>query len=516
MPASQCELKVKLELSDDQLQLLRANPLTKADAGGTTQTLRATYFDTADRRLRAKGMSLCVQRVGKRWLQTVRMRPRSGNGGARATETASRVTSAQPELAAIGDKAVRRELRAAVRKAALTPIFNTVIQRTTQAIDLADSDQARIAIDHGTIVAGDRTSAISGVEIDLVSARPAALIGLAATLVGDGPLRACAVSLPEQGYRLVEPVAVPPSRPCKAEPAALTADQTGLEAFGACVRSASDQIVHNWRVVVDSDDPEGPHQLRVGLRRLRTALRMFRPLATSEELRALNAKLRNLARLIGEIRDLDVLTHEIVKPLSDRVGADRGLRSLLATLDSESLRWRNEIRAVLAGRDRSLDLLEISLLSECLGGQLGRDCRRKLRRPIDKLATRMIARSWRALAERGRRLEALDISERHEMRKDLKKLRYTVDFLAPLFAPREVRAFLQEAARMQDVFGYLNDVQLAQRLPEIQAVVETGDVAVQRAVGVAIGWHQTRAEHAWHDARSGWERLQRCHRFWVA
>ena len=58
----------------------------------------------------------------------------------------------------------------------------------------------------------------------------------------------------------------------------LEPDHTCAEAFALIVQSAADQIAANRRAVLETVDPAAAHQLRIGLRRLRSALSAFRPL----------------------------------------------------------------------------------------------------------------------------------------------------------------------------------------------------------------------------------------------
>ena len=83
------------------------------------------------------------------------------------------------------------------------------------------------------------------------------------------------------------------ARPVKATAPHIEATQSCVEAFSEICRSATDQILKNLAVVQASDDPEGPHQMRVGLRRLRSALKAFRPVIDDKVIRDLNRASRD-------------------------------------------------------------------------------------------------------------------------------------------------------------------------------------------------------------------------------
>ena len=101
------------------------------------------------------------------------------------------------------------------------------------------------------------------------------------------------------------------------------------------------------------------------------------------------------------------------------------------------------------------------------------------------------------------------------MRKDLKSLRYATEFFLPLYPTRKARSFLQRLQRLQDVFGYLNDVvMLRQVFAVVVSAEEDQDELLRDAVAV-YRWHRKRADLAWLDARKRWAKLEKCKRFWL-
>ena len=115
----------------------------------------------------------------------------------------------------------------------------------------------------------------------------------------------------------------------------------------------------------------------------------------------------------------------------------------------------------------------------------------------------------------GQRMDNLNAPERQEMRKDLKTLRYAVDFLASLYRGKEVNAFLERLGKLQDIFGHLIDVAVAQKLPTIVRNERATDPALHRAIGFANGWHAAHAEREWQNARTDWKHLAKSRLFWL-
>jgi CHAD domain-containing protein len=190
------------------------------------------------------------------------------------------------------------------------------------------------------------------------------------------------------------------------------------------------------------------HQGGVALRRLGAALAVFRDLGVSRSGRPLNPELREVARTLGEARDLDVLLARAAPgPLHDRLEAAQGAAH--AALD--------RTLAARETRGLMLDLAEWLATGDWLESPAARELRR---RPLREFAADRLDRLRRKLRKHGRRLAQLDPEHRHRVRKDAKKLRYAAEFFEGLFATRgrkNARKFLHRLQRLQDDLGALND-----------------------------------------------------------
>src|SRR5207344_2569259 len=86
------------------------------------------------------------------------------------------------------------------------------------------------------------------------------------------------------------------------------------EAFRATVLECLAQVGGN-APAIRARDPDGVHQIRVGLRRLQMALKSFGDYAQAPELKALGKRGRALADAFGPARDLDVFAAELLAPV---------------------------------------------------------------------------------------------------------------------------------------------------------------------------------------------------------
>ncbi len=511
------ELELRLELTGDELDRVQAGPALRELAIGepATQLLRSLYFDTLDRRLNGRGFSMQVRRVGDSWLQTVKCGNEARNGVSHPVELEASIDGPNPKMAAIPNKAVRKKVKKAIGKAPLVPLFETVVQRTEQRLQAPEGAEIAIAFDKGVVRGAEGAKDLCEAEIELKSGNPDALVDVANALFADERIRLSETSATDWGSRLNGKHEAGKPEPLKASPPDLDTSQTCATALREICRAAADQILHNWSVVLDSDDPEGTHQMRIGLRRLRSALKIFRPVLDNGALREVNEKARDLARLLGELRDADVLASDIVGQAAANHDEDAGLRSLNAALAQMRSNLRAKVRTELTGRQWSCFKLKLAMLPETIEQLAGSSEGKMLSKPAGPVAGKALKKWWRKVLKTGRRLDKLSAAERHEMRKEVKTLRYAIDLLAPLYRAKDVERFAKRLRELQDVFGYVNDVAVAENLRLVRPEAMAGDLDLQRAVGYVIGWHTARAEPAWKNARSVWKRSAKSSPCWA-
>ena len=505
------ELELKLELTPEELQRLGAHPALEPLTVGhpETRTLRSIYFDTPDHLLRAHGIALRLRSTdGGQWLQTIKVGNGVVNGLCDRKELESAIATPEPNVQAIGDRKLRRKIEHAVRKSTLEPLFETVVKRTTRKLH-SDKADLELALDEGVVRAGTAEDKLCEAELELKSGSAVSLLEMASTLFAAAPFRLARLSKADRGYNLLlgrEDENVVPQR---AVHPALRGDEACADALSLFVGSARSQIIVNRRAVLETDDPEGAHQLRIGLRRLRSALRAFRPLDDTPALRELEELAQDVARTVGRLRDADVLIADIFAQVASHMKGEPGFAELRQSLLAHRIKTRNEIRQALSGEQWAKLQLYLVLWP--------RDDSRKCFVANAGARFRGPRRSGRA----GRRLpnlvglsKQLSLEERHEMRKALKTFRYTVEFFGSLYAKSKVARFVKELRELQEVFGYINDVVSAKQLNAIAHEYCPGDQAAQRAAGYVLGWHDAQAIHSWAAAPKAWCRLKERSRFW--
>lgn len=507
------ELELKFALTGKELERLAVALPAMGLAQGevVTQRLRSIYFDTPDCRLGGHGFSLRLRQIGTAWRQTVKAGTGITGGVSHPVEQEVDLAAPVADVAAFPDKDMRAKLTKLLGKTSPVPVFETVVERTSRPLRTADGSEVELALDRGKVKAGRKTRAICEAEIELKSGSPQSLLEITDRLFSDALPPPSQQSKSELGYRLLLGRMDARHQPLKAEAVAIGNNDTCAHAFAQICRSATHQILHNWQVVLESDDLEGPHQMRIGIRRLRTALDIFAPLAGDPFITDLDDSIRDLGRLVGTLRDADVLYAHIVAPLDDDSKAPLSLRPLLVKLAERREATREVVRAKLAHRTLTKLQLKFALLPAIAAELESEECRK----PVLAYSRKALKKCWSRVAKRGRRLEKLDEEERHKLRIDLKALRYAIEFFSPLYPKKKVSRFLARLEDLQDLFGYLNDVISARQLHQLEGPIGGQNPASQRAIGYILGFHTARAEGTWQAARSTWKKLRTSRRFWT-
>ena len=438
------EIELKLDISSEDADRLVASTLLGVPS---TSDHRSVYFDTPDHALVKSGFSLRIRHVAETRIQTVKASGSRSLGLFVRPEWERQIQGDSPELDVSGP------LRASFGEKVedLGPIFETRVRRQSWLVERPDAI-IEVVLDRGEIDAGDRLSPICEVELELKSGSRQALFELARDIHRIAPLAPGVLSKAERGYRLLEPKA----RAMKAEPIDLDPAMSTAQAFttiaGACLR----QFRINETLSV-ANNGEAVHQSRIALRRLRSALAVFKRMLAGADLDRLNAEVKWLAGELGKARDLDVLLPRVddseirAKVRLARAGA---FRDVAATLKSDRK------------RQLMLDLIEWLTVGPWLSDPDRAHLREDPAKDFSRIA---LDRCRKKVKKRGRDLQDTSDETRHQVRKDAKKMRYAADFFAALFAAKKSRArrqvkFTEALDVLQDGLGTLNDIASARSI----------------------------------------------------
>lgn len=429
------EIELKAALSADDARSLEAELDRRWGRAPPARKLTARYYDSEDQRLAAKRIALRVRAQDGSLVQTVKAGRTMLGGFHQASEIEAPVSSWQPAFDSIGDPAIRTEVEAALDGAPLALQFETDVRRQLWVVQ-HDHGLVEVALDRGEIRAGELRDPVLEFEFELLEGSPEAVFELAADLLGGTAVLLDLPSKAGRGQALRRGKAWRPGI-AGGKPGTATAGETGEGSWGRALATLAPAISTNLALLATSEEPEVPHQLRVALRRLRSALRLHRPLLDEGLARALADQARDIGRIVGELRDFDVQ--------SEALGLSELLFEPRTALRKRVHEALGEARAT-AFAIRLLGLAAIGgwKKAEAQGGVA-----------LQTLLSRAFNRLWARASALGDRLSTLEDEDQHELRKNLKKLRYLLEYAEK---NSETKSFISKLKKLQEELGILNDI----------------------------------------------------------
>jgi inorganic triphosphatase YgiF len=454
------------------------------------------YYDTANERLRRAGVALRFRRDGARRLQTLKVESSAGAGLSARAEWEMPAPRGKLDVAAFPREEILAATGLDVARLAtqLRPMFETRFARRSAAVLVDGATRAEICVDRGYVAAGERREPISEIELELKAGDTAALLRYAAEIAKPLGLALEFESKAERGYRVAAGEAFPPPR--KWRRPRLGELATPSEAFSAIFATALTQVGANARGVVYGSDSEYLHQMRVGLRRLRSALLAFRHLVPKKTAKPIAERLRRLMPPLGAARDWDVFCEGLVRRGTQEPERAAQLAPLLARARGKRSIARRRARQAAASPQFQRFLLRA--LRWVNSGSW------KTEAPLGAFAGEALERlHCRALGE-AKDIDWADAERRHRLRIRVKRLRYACDFFAASFAGAAARPYLKRLAALQDILGDLNDIAVGRRL-----LAEIGLPAGHVRHALAV-----RERMLVMSLEAAWAAVEKCRPFW--
>ncbi|MDP3085716.1 MAG: CYTH and CHAD domain-containing protein [Rubrivivax sp.] len=500
-------------------------------------SLRAKYFDTPDRRLAAAGLALRLRKEGRQWVQTLK-----GPGASALQRIEHEIPLGQargePQLdvarhagtpagealaAALGDSAGSLQL-----------VFETKVRRTHRLVRSAGA-LVEVAFDCGEIIAGragveSQRAPLCEIEFELVRGPVEGLLALAARWVERHRLWLDVRSKAERGERLARGVEAGPAVQASQPPLEphMSADAALRHIIGTCLA----QVLPNAAdVAAGVGGAEHLHQLRIGLRRLRCALRVFGDASPAADAGWAPALAALFARL-GAARDRDAIAESVLPELrragaplaelpADGSGDDPGdaLRGVACTrLLLELIGFSHpatEPDAGLSRRRAAPSRLKpqgprrgpCRAMGAANAVSVGAPSTGPPQPDIVSLVKPRLRRMRRQLEADAAAFMTLDDTARHRTRRRLKRLRYSLEFVAALFPAGAVKRCLARVRPAQEVLGRYNDLAVAEQAFRMQT-------AQDPRAWFAVGWLSARRAQLVPQATRALVRLARTPDVW--
>lgn len=519
---SEQELKLNVPV-DAQVRLEKAVKRAKF----SEIQLRALYFDTPSRALVRARIALRLRLEGDQWVQTLKM---PGEHSLSRIEINQARPEATLDLSIYAGTPVGDVLSGLTEP--LQVCYETDVQRLLRDIR-APSGVVELAFDRGWLRAGALQLPISEVEFELKRGKLEAVFEIGRTWQQRFGLILDFRSKAERGDRLAQLALALTTLEAQdtsdtasfeqqaQDRAQLVADfwkarsaasidlatvikeRDAAQALAAVTSECLEHIVRNTAVLCEVDTagicraatPEHVHQLRVGIRRLRSAWSFFDGLTElpSPEHRQ---KIKTYFSQLGGTRDEDVLKESIlpllavaglpplVLPTSPR--QDSSAENVAST-DFQS--WLLDTLAQCTIPATISDALTKPTATALNASSTDFEFPRAPRPPhkpaLKPLLIKKLKKWHQQVVRSGLIFQTLDIEQQHALRKKSKRLRYALQYCESLFPESNLSLYRKQLATVQDILGEMNDLYVAQPLFESLK-------AEQPQAWFACGWIQAR------------------------
>lgn len=508
------ETELKLSLPAAQARQLWKTPPLSALLINRPSRLRlfSAYYDTPTLDLRQRGVALRLRRQGKRWVQTLKTDGAPGGGLQQRTELEVALPNGVLDQQWLKRSGLTDLSDDVVSANALGVVFTTDFHRVVATVEPVTGTSIEICVDQGVIVAGTKRQPICEVELELKQGRLGPLFDLAEQLATVPDTRIATASKAQRGYRMVARERPAPTKARIPElPIKADIDTIFQTLAFACIA----QMQSNEQGVLHSRDIEYLHQTRVALRRLRSVLSVVSRTVPTSYFRAHRAWLRETSQILGDARDWDVFMTEFLSKAASDAQDYPALSDLKRYATRRRSDARRRVRTALASTDYTTHMLGLarSLHEKNWDAERSSEHRKIAALSPKKFAASVLERAHHKAVKRGKRLDPANYSEFHQLRIRIKKLRYSVELLCPLFGKKVTRKYLSRLADLQKVLGELNDAaNAASRIDQL--AMANDDATYAQAIAYLRGVADAQARFSLSGFNTVWKKFCAAAPFW--
>lgn len=503
------ETELKLGAADADMSLLsRHCPAGWRAEAPKRKKLRNTYYDTDDLRILKAGCSLRVRTTSGK--HTLTFKSNAGSDALhRRVEYNRHLPDAHVEAPVIDDPELTERIGFLFADDLKEVFSNNIDRRVVEFVREETGSRIEAAFDAGSAKAGPTNCRISEVEFELVEGNPADLYLLAMEFLSIGTLSLTGDTKSSIGYALATGIL----------PDYVTAGTHGLDRQMS-VRDAGRRIIAdcfghwmaNQAAVLSDHHPEGVHQMRVALRRLRSALSLLSGYLADSDIAWMKREVRWISDVLGPARDLDVFLSGILRPVRASMLSPEKLDVLADAAANARTRRTAVMRRALRSKRYTTAALRIGCWIESPPEDAFTP--ESATMPVAVAASELLTKCRNRVLKVGKGLEHLGYEDRHEVRIALKKLRYANEFFRSLFDSRAVRTYGRQLSGLQDDLGFMNDMAVSLTLTEQLTAADRSNLALAEAGGFLAGWQQTRLVGDEMAMRAHWKTFRRARPYW--
>src|SRR5271165_3985775 len=424
--------------------------------------LKSVYFDTENGDLMRHGVTLRVRRAEEAYVMGLKRAAGLNCSFFDRDELEVESPSAEPDLS-LFDKAIARQIKDIIGEKPLAPKFGSDIRRALRTVDV-DGSAIEVALDQGFLFAGERREPVREIELELKSGEPAVLIDLGLSLVDAIGVK---LSVRSKAERAAGLMSLTPPEPARAKPPELAPKTLTDEAIAIILRDCLSQFLGNLPALESGDAVEAVHQMRVAMRRLRSALGLFNRAFPWKNFDTLRAEAQRIASVLGAARDWDVFVEMVRAGPHSRLGDESRFDKLLPAAQAKADACHAAVLQLANAKAATRFALSLERLAIGRGWRtaMAEDRLPGLGEPVAAFAARSLDQLDHKLRERGRHFRSLSPEARHALRIAMKHMRYATEFFGDLFHPASAaEGYCDKAATLQDLLGELNDATIGVRL----------------------------------------------------
>ena len=473
--------------------------------------LVTVYYDTSHGLLLQNGISLRLRKIARgRGVMTFK---------APALQSSSVFLRREVEVPA-GPKGfdlanfdlkIQELVKKATRGAPLIERYATDFHRKTIEVNTGRST-IEIAIDSGTFLAGNKTQPLHEVEIELKSGLGVDAIEWAKKIAFEAKLKLETISKAEHCAVLAGLVIpIHRSKPEEISPGT-PLDKAITTILSECLQHYVDYL-HPFR---EERSPHSVHQMRVGLRRLRAALKILSKSFPETGFSLFADRARDLATGLGDARDSDTFYQlifgealanpnrppdaEILKTGLDRFRSKSYAKATDLIESETNLTFILDLQAFILHRAWRIDGTDAHFAT--------------LSQPTENYARDTLNHLMQRVRKRSKYLLQRSDEKRHEFRIALKNLRYNAELFGDFFGSEKARkSWLTDLTDLQEILGLKNDIANAQIMLERIKPFTLGEFT--GSAGFFIGWHAYQSAEADKKLEKTWKQLKAHKIFWA-
>jgi CHAD domain-containing protein len=245
---------------------------------------------------------------------------------------------------------------------------------------------------------------------------------------------------------------------------ALSKGMTLETAFNMMAFNCLSQLESNASILAKTYDVEALHQMRVGMRRFGSFLNFYDDILQIPK--ALKLELQWLSRRLGKTRDSDVLIYSTLPMLNKKSNDlwEHLSESFAVYLDVEEK--HKKITSIINSQRyiEFFERLEYFFLMDGWRKKLSLKKQILMTEEIEIVASLKLTKLHKRLVGMGKHIDIRQNKKVHRIRVAAKQLRYSAELLQSLYPSKKASAYIKKLAKLQDYFGFLNDLSVANQL----------------------------------------------------